>query len=190
MRRLTVALLVLTMSGAPAFAHAEHGTLASFQSGLLHPLSGLDHLAAMIAVGVWAAVAGGRRQWLWPASFVAAMIGGGALGLLGVGLPYVEPMIGVSVLSLGLLVALAVKAPVWIGSVVVAAFAMAHGFAHGVEIGGADVGGYVLGFAAATAALHGVGIALALIGSRTAGRMPARGLGAVTALVGVALLMR
>ena len=180
----------LCLAASPAYAHVGAGPVQSFQSGVLHPLGGLDHMAAMVAVGLWAAINGGRKVWIWPVAFVVTMLAGAGLGFAGVGLPYVEPAIAASVIILGILAALALKAPTAVGAVLIALFAVAHGQAHGTELGEAAAGAYMTGFAFATAALHGVGIVIALVGTRIAGMTPARVAGAATALAGVSLLIR
>jgi urease accessory protein len=175
------------LAATPAFAHVGIGTTSGFAAGFAHPLSGLDHMTVMIAVGLWAALKGGKALWVWPASFVGVMLAGSALGMAGIPIPFVEPGILASVVALGLLVALAIDLPVWTGGLIVGLFALFHGHAHGTEVpesaGGLE---YMAGFALATAALHGVGIAAALsFGLRY--RSLIRAAGAACALVGVAL---
>ena len=174
---------------SPALAHVGLGTGSSFMSGLTHPLGGLDHLAAMVAVGIWAAVNGGRRLWMWPLIFVATMLVGALVGLQGIVVPYVEPAIAVSVLVLGLLAALEMKAPTWAGASLIAISALAHGHAHGTELAGASAAPYIAGFVIATAALHGVGILIAMVGLRIVGITPARAVGAAAAVAGVILIV-
>jgi urease accessory protein len=178
---------VATLAATPAFAHVGIGATSGFAAGFAHPLSGLDHMTVMIAVGLWAALKGGRALWVWPAAFVGVMLVGGALGMTGIPIPFVEPGILASVVALGLLVALAADLPVWTGALIIGLFALFHGHAHGTEVpetaGGLE---YMAGFALATAALHGVGIAAALsFGLRY--RSLVRAAGAACALVGVAL---
>lgn len=171
----------------PVFAHTGVSTHGTFFSGLLHPLSGLDHLAAMISVGLWASVVGGKRVWAWPLAFVSAMIAGGILGFSGVYLPAVEPLIAASVIVLGLAVTAVLNAPVWLGAAVVGAMAVFHGHAHGTEAPGGDWLWYALGFVAATAALHMSGIALGQFLQR---EWPVRLVGGATAALGVLLLLQ
>lgn len=146
-RLLAVALL---LAAAPAEAHTGH--MASFAAGVAHPLLGLDHLLAMVAVGLWAARIGGHARWLVPLSFLAAM----ALGTV-LPVPFAEPGILVSVLVLGLLVLWAPKLPLWAPMAVAALFALAHGHAHGTELPGVTA---AFGFLLATAALQGLGLVL------------------------------
>lgn len=154
---LTVALAL------PAAAHTGHAGHAMFQEGLLHPLNGIDHLLAMVAVGIWAAQNGGKAIWLLPASFIAMLAGGAAFGMAGVELPAVEAGIAASVAVLGLLVLLNKRVPVAAGMLLVGAFAVLHGHAHGAEMPqAADPVLYSLGFLLSTAMLHAAGIAIGL----------------------------
>ncbi len=188
MKRLVLTLLALALGSSAALAHVGVGSTASFAAGVAHPLSGIDHMAVMIAVGLWAALKGGRALWAWPAAFVGVMLIGGALGTLHVPVPFVEPGILASVVALGLLVALAVDLPVWLGAVVIAVFALLHGHAHGSEvaetINGAE---YMAGFALVTGGLHLAGIGFALGLSRVRLRGVVRAAGAVCVLIGVGL---
>jgi urease accessory protein len=187
LRRSILTAATLAAATAPAFAHmnaAEHGSLLA---GVSHPLFGADHILAMVAVGLWAALIGGRALWLVPSAFVGTMLVGFALALSGVSLPFVEPAILASVVALGRLVALAVRLPTALSAVVVGLFALFHGYAHGGELGGAGAGSFALGFALSTAILHGLGLVLgrSLGGS---GLLP-RLLGGATALGGLALMV-
>src|SRR5262244_1162101 len=132
--------------------------IESFLFGIAHPLSGVDHILAMIAVGLWAVLAGGRAIWIWPMSFVAAMLAGFVVASSGVPMPLVEPALSSSVVILGLFVALAVNAPLWLGAATAGLFAFFHGHAHGAEAATASLIPYAAGFALATAALHVIGI--------------------------------
>lgn len=181
--------ILAALAATPALAHVGVGGTSGFVSGFLHPILGPDHVLAMIAVGLWAGLVGGRALWVWPAAFVGVMMTGGVMGMAGVPLPFVEPGILASVIVLGLAVALAVRAPVWLGAVVIGFFAMFHGHAHGTEVpetaGGVE---YLIGFAIATAILHGVGIGLAVGATRVGlSRTVIRVLGAAVAAAGVAL---
>jgi urease accessory protein len=165
---------------AAAFAHTGHGSADGLASGFLHPFAGLDHVAAMVAVGLWAGRFGGHGIVLLPAAFVLTMAGGAGIAFLGVGLPAVEVALAISVVALGVFVALDVRVPTAGAMAIVAAFALFHGHAHGAEMtSGASAAAYAAGFLAATAVLHAAGIA--------AGRMASRGMlrfggGAVAAL--------
>jgi urease accessory protein len=155
-RLLSVSLMVL-----PALAQANTGVgpAQGITYGFLHPLLGLDHLLAMVAIGLWAAQLGGRALWVVPASFVGVMTLGGLAGMARLNLPMVETGILISVLMLGILIAFAVRLPAWAGALLVGGFALFHGHAHGTEMP-ANLSGwlYAVGFVAATAALHSVGI--------------------------------
>ena len=178
---------VLLAATTPAFAHPGHGA-ESFAAGVAHPLTGLDHIAVMVAVGLWAALKGQRALWVWPATFVGVMLIGGALGMAHVPVPFVEPGILASVVALGLLVALAVDPPVFVGVLVIGVFAIFHGHAHGAEVA-ENVGGfeYMTGFAIATASLHAIGIGFALTMQRASLRPAIRAAGAVCVLIGAGL---
>jgi urease accessory protein len=189
MRRL-LPITLLVVAATPAYAHVGQHLGFSAASGFAHPLMGIDHLAAMIAVGLWAAIAGGKRIWIWPAAFVVAMLVGGLLGPAGIAVPQVEPLIAFSIVVLGLLVAIGVSAPIPVGAALIAAFAIFHGHAHGVEASAEGWAGYALGFAAATALLHAAGIGVGLGLQRTIGLRSARALGAATAVLGVFILMQ
>ena len=177
---------VLLAATTPAFAHPGHGA-ESFAAGVAHPLTGLDHIAVMVAVGLWAALKGGKAIWAWPLAFVGVMLVGGTLGMVHVPLPFVEPGILASVVALGLLVALAVDLPISAGVAIISVFALLHGHAHGTEVP-EDAAGldYMAGFALATAMLHLVGIAAGLA-SGLKYRALARAAGAACAAIGVGL---
>jgi urease accessory protein len=188
MKKLLTIATLLAAGISPALAHIGVGSTASFAAGVAHPLGGIDHMTVMVAVGLWAALKGGRALWVWPCAFVGVMLAGGALGMLHGPVPFVEPGILASVVALGLLVALAVDLPVWLGAVVAAVFALLHGHAHGSEVA-ENVGGieYMAGFALATATLHAIGIAFALILQRAHLRPLIRVAGAVCVLIGAGL---
>ncbi|HKU63758.1 MAG TPA: HupE/UreJ family protein [Rhizomicrobium sp.] len=156
----------LLAAALPAAAHPGHGPITSFAAGVQHPLSGMDHLLAMIAVGLWAGLCGGRREWLWPATFVSSMVAGGVIGMFAVSPVPVEPAILVSVMVLGLATTLSLRAPLVFGGILIAVFGMAHGYAHGTEIPHiAHKLDFAAGFTMATAMLHMVGV-LAAAGLR------------------------
>jgi urease accessory protein len=182
------ALLLAAAAAAPALAHTgvEHAT--SFSSGFLHPLTGPDHVLAMVAVGLWAGVNGGRAVWAWPVAFVSVMLVGGALGMMGVPLPMVEPGILASVIVLGLLVLTAARVPVVVGVLLVGVFAVLHGYAHGAELPAAAAAiSFSAGFALATVLLHAAGLGIAFLSAREGGGLQVRAAGGVVAACGVAL---
>jgi urease accessory protein len=186
-RRVVAFTALFAATAAPAFAHLdpnEHGSLAS---GFTHPLSGADHMLAMIAVGLWAAQMGGKARWAVPAAFVSVMALGFVLALAGAPLPFAEPAILASVVGLGLLVAMAVRLPVTVGAGIVGIFALFHGYAHGGELGSATAISFGIGFVLATAALHAVGLTLGLLIARHLA-VATRLLGAITALAGAYLI--
>jgi urease accessory protein len=169
---------------------------SSFALGFVHPLHGADHLVAMVAVGVWGAIAGGRAIRVWPMAFVATMLVGFATAVLGIAVPFAEPAIWLSVVVLGLFVALAVNAPVWCGAALIGLFAFLHGHVHGTEAAtssllhgtGAATSSllaFASGLAIATGALHVAGIGLCRVGSSSTGRVALRTMGAVAAFGGI-----
>jgi urease accessory protein len=180
----------LTLIPAAAFAHTGAGEAHGFASGFAHPLGGLDHILAMVTVGIFAWQLGGRALWLVPGSFVLAMTAGAALGMAGVALPFVEFGVAASVIVLGGVVAFARGAPIAIAIAVVALFAIFHGHAHGTEMPLDAAGGaYAAGFMLATALLHAAGIALGCAIGRVAdGRAGYRLGGSLVALAGLAIL--
>ncbi|RWQ72414.1 MAG: HupE/UreJ family protein [Mesorhizobium sp.] len=186
-KRTSLSAVLLLAAAMPAYAHVGIGTTSSWSAGFMHPLSGLDHLTAMIAVGLWAALKGGKAVVAWPLAFVGVMLAGGALGMLQVPLPFIEPGILASVVALGLLVALAVDLPVSTGVAIIGLFALFHGQAHGTEVPENASGlGYMAGFAVATALLHATGLIAGLgLGIRFPGL--ARAAGGACAAVGAGL---
>jgi urease accessory protein len=175
-------------AAGPSLAHGPADSAMSFAAGFSHPLNGLDHILVMLAVGLWSVLAGGRAIWVWPIAFVATMLVGFLAATLGLQLPGVGAVISSSMVVLGILVALAVRAPVWAGAVVVALFAFFHGHAHGTEATAVNLLAYGSGFALATAGLHGAGITLALLAERLSGEVAVRAAGALTLVSGIALL--
>ena len=175
---------------APGLAQAHPGFhAAGFLHGAAHPVTGLDHICAMIAVGLWAAQRGGRAVWLVPVSFVSMMLVGGVLGAMGMPLPQVETGIALSVLVLGLLVCAAVRLPVWASALIVGMFAIFHGYAHTTETPmNVSVLTYGIGFLLATAALHVVGIGLGLTLTRLRNVSLVRFAGGAIAVCGVVFL--
>ncbi|MDO9468717.1 MAG: HupE/UreJ family protein [Thiobacillus sp.] len=181
----TIALITLCLFAGTASAHTGSHTVTGFVSGLTHPLLGLDHLLAMIAIGLWAAQQGGRALWAVPAAFVGAMVLGGSLALSGMALPHVETAIAASVLVLGLLIATRRQWTVPLGMALAAGFAVFHGYAHGLEMPlAASPMLYALGFVLATVFLHVAGIA-----GHHAGRRAVQWAGAGIAATGLALMV-
>ncbi|AGI26248.1 HupE/UreJ family protein [Pseudomonas sp. MT3] len=149
--------IALLLTPAVAFAHPGHGDHGLI-AGLAHPVTGLDHLLAMFAVGLWAAQQQGAARLALPCTFVAAMLAGGLVGFEGLQVPFMETGIAASVLALGLCVALAVRPPLFLAMGATALFALAHGVAHGLELPELSSPWlYAAGFVAATAALHAAG---------------------------------
>lgn len=183
-------LLPLLALALPTLAHAHTGAghFHGFGDGVAHPIFGLDHLLAMVAVGLWAAQLGGRAVWAVPASFVAVMALGGILGMAGLQLPMVETGILTSVLLLGLLIAFAVRLPLWASASVVGFFALFHGFAHGAEMPETGSGYlYAAGFILATSALHAVGVGLGVAMKKVPFAPALRVAGALVLVAGVLL---
>ena len=184
---LSVALFALP---AIALAHEETGVVSGFVSGFLHPLFGLDHVVAMVAVGLLGAVMGSPAIWLLPVVFPLVMAFGGALGVIGVPLPGIEIGIALSGIVLGLLVAFAVRPNIWLAAILVGAFAIFHGHAHGTELpAAASPLAYGVGFVVATGMLHLCGIAIGLLFRWPAGRIVVRTAGLAIAMVGGYFLM-
>ncbi len=189
--RLTPLLAAALLIPGAAFAHTGIGAHGGspFAAGFLHPLLGADHVLTMIAVGLFAAMTGGRARWAYPCAFVAAMVGGGLAGFEGADLPVIEPTILASVVVLGAAIAFAIRPPLPLACGVIALFGAAHGYAHGIEAAGLGGLPYALGFVLATSILHGVGLGLGF-GAGSLGRPAlARGLGALTCLGGVLLVL-
>jgi urease accessory protein len=188
---MVVGLLVVlaAVSAAPALAHTGDGLSGGFIGGFGHPLFGPDHVAAMVAVGLWGAFLGTPAIWLLPIVFPLVMALGGVLGILGVPLPGVEIGIAASAIVLGLMVALAAQPPLVIAAVLVGAFAIFHGHAHGAELPpGANVVAFSIGFVVATGLLHLAGISFGLLSRWPAGRIAVRAAGGAIALAGVVFL--
>ncbi len=192
MRAATYALAVATLAlatAAPAFAHEGQGVAGGFVSGFMHPILGWDHVAAMVAVGLWGAFLGPPSIWLLPIVFPLVMAFGGALGIAGVPLPAVETGIAASAVVLGIMVALGARPPIWAAAVVVGGFAIFHGYAHGTELPvAADAVAYAVGFVVATGLLHLVGITFGLATKWEAGKFAVRTVGGIIAIAGLAFL--
>lgn len=185
--KVLVPVAAAALVASPALAHVGPGAHDSFAAGFGHPFSGLDHMLAMVAVGLWAAMLGGRALILVPAAFVGVMMLGFIAGAAGVPLPFVEPAILASVVVLGLLVALALPMSALAGGALVGFFALFHGHAHGTEVGTAGFLAYGAGFVAATVLLHVIGIVSGIALGRF-GPVLLRVAGGATALGGLMLM--
>lgn len=188
---LKVSFLSITfvLFAVQASAHTGESINSGFASGFWHPILGWDHVVAMIAVGMWGAFLGTPSIWILPIVFPLVMAIGGAFGIAGVPLPAVETGIALSGVVLGLLVAFAVKAPIWAASIIVGLFAIFHGHAHGTELPQAfSAYGYAVGFVVGTGLLHMVGIGIGFLTTSRIGTLAVRATGGGIALVGAAFL--
>lgn len=188
------AAVVLTAGILPSLAQAHPGIPGhthGFANGVMHPFTGLDHLLAMTAVGIWAAQRGGRALWLAPLSFVSVMAVGGILGMSGFGqIPLIEQAIAASVLVFGIFIATAVQLPLKAAIGVIGMFALFHGYAHGAEMPATASGWlYGLGFVLATASLHLFGIGLGLAAQQTGWKRLIRCAGCLIAAGGAYLIL-
>ncbi|MDP4021932.1 HupE/UreJ family protein [Methylobacterium sp. NEAU 140] len=189
MKRLLPLAAALLLLPQAALAHPGHGAATGAEAGFLHPLLGADHVLAMVAVGLLAALRGGRALWALPAAFLTLMTVGAGLGMAGVALPYAETGIALSIVAFGLAAMVGLRAPVAALAALVGGFALFHGHAHGAEMPETASGlAYGLGFLAATAGLHAAGIGLGLAGARLGTSRAAPALGAGVAAAGLALM--
>ncbi len=185
-RRIFVHAAVAVLAATAAAAHEDEAAGGGFVTGFLHPIFGWDHVAAMVAVGLWGAFLGAPAIWALPVAFPLVMAVGGGLAVGAVSFPAVELGIAVSALAIGLMVALALRPPLWVAAAIVAFFALFHGYAHGVEMPDAtNPVAYAVGFVLATGLLHLAGVAFGLLAGWRAGRLAVRGAGGVIALAGV-----
>ncbi len=181
---------VIVAAPCLAQAHSDAGAVGGLLSGFLHPLSGWDHIAAMVAVGIWGAFLGSPAMWALPVIFPVVMAFGGALGVLGVPMPGVETGIAFSGVVLGGMIAFAAKPPLWFAGLLVAIFATFHGYAHGAELPhAANAVTYAVGFVTATGLLHLGGIAIGLLIRWQWGRVAVRTAGGLIAATGFAFLL-
>jgi urease accessory protein len=186
---IAAGLALVLVYAAPAYAHVGGGGLGGFASGFTHPIFGYDHLLAMLAVGIWGAQMGGRAVWTLPVTFPLVMAGGGILGMAGVPLPSVEVGVALSMLVLGLAIAFAWRPFEPVALVIIAAFAIFHGYAHGAELPtAADPAAYSVGFVTATGLIHVVGIATGLLIGKLLNGWVSRGLGGAIAVGGLYFL--
>jgi len=189
--RVASLALVSILLPASALAHVRGGEAIGLASGLQHPVSGLDHVLAMVAVGLWGAQLGAPAIWLLPVTFPMVMAFGGMLGLAGVKLPGIELGIACSAIALGVAVCLELRPVPWAAALLVGMFAVFHGHAHGTELPpGANGLLYSIGFVVATGTLHALGIGIGLVHRWPAGRTALRAAGAVVALAGATFLWR
>lgn len=185
-------LLAVILCFAVAFsalAHSGEGYGGGFVAGFTHPILGWDHVAAMVAVGLWGAFLGAPAIWILPVVFPLVMAFGAVAGILGIPVPAIETGIALSAVVLGLMIAFAVKPPILIAAVIVGAFAIFHGYAHGTELPSTvNAFAYAVGFVVSTGLLHLIGIAFGVLVKWPAGRMAVRGAGGLISLAGVAFL--
>ena len=191
-RRATIPFLLIavcfTLAG-PALAHSGDGYGGGFIAGFTHPILGWDHVAAMVAVGLWGAFLGAPAIWILPVVFPLVMAFGAVAGILGIPVPAVETGIALSAVVLGLMIVFTVKPPIWVAAVIVGAFAIFHGYAHGTELPATvNAFAYAVGFVISTGLLHLIGIAFGLLVKWPAGRVAVRGAGGVISLAGIAFL--
>ncbi len=187
-RTLVTGLLLMTFASA-ASAHESAGLTGGFISGFFHPILGWDHVAAMVAVGLWGAFLGSPAIWVLPIVFPLVMAFGGALGVMGVPVPAVETGIALSAVVIGAMVAFAIRSPIWVAAVIVGAFAIFHGHAHGTELpSAANPLSYSVGFVFATGLLHIAGIAFGLLVRWPVGKYAVQAGGGFIALAGFGFL--
>ena len=192
-RLLALSLLVLLPQIASAHPghDGDHDFEWGFSAGVTHPLTGVDHLLAMVAVGLWAAQLGGRARYAVPAAFVGAMAIGAALTRFGVALPIIEPLVAASVVALGLLIAIKIRVPAAVGAIIAAGFALFHGAAHASEFQSTTngMGAYAAGFLLATAGLHLAGFGFGHALEKRQHREATGLIGAAVALSGAVMLL-
>jgi urease accessory protein len=182
---------LLLLTPAPAFAHVQQGAAAGFLTGFVHPISGLDHVLAMVAVGLWGAQLGVPAIWVLPVAFPLVMAFGGMLGLIGVPVPGIEYGIAASAILLGAAVMFEVRASLFATALLVGIFAIFHGHAHGTELPpGQSALFYSMGFVIATGCLHALGIGIGVVHRWTWGQRLLRAAGAVVAVGGVAFMWK
>ena len=185
----TLLKLFLVLYPLTAFAHQRGGETIGFLSGFEHPLSGLDQILAMVAVGMWGAQLGARAIWVLPVVFPMVMAFGGMIGLMGIHLPGIELCIALSAVALGIAVLSEARPKLWVAAIIVGFFAIAHGHAHGSELPvGANSLLYSIGFVIATGLLHACGIGIGLVHKWPAGRVALRAAGVVVTAGGVFFL--
>lgn len=188
--KLAVPAIVLVWA-LPVHAHVERGQAAGFLTGLSHPISGWDHILAMVSVGLWGAQLGSPAIWMLPVTFPMVMAFGGMLGLIGILFPGVEVGIAISALALGIMVLGEIRPPLAVAAVLVGFFAVFHGHAHGTELPAGQSGLlYSMGFVIATGCLHALGITIGLIHRWSTGKIVLRTAGGLVAVAGCYFLWR
>ncbi|HKR83214.1 MAG TPA: HupE/UreJ family protein [Terriglobales bacterium] len=188
--RLAATIAGVGVLSAPALAHATAGQAKGLVTGFIHPLSGLDHILAMVAVGIWGAQLKRPAIWVLPIAFPMVMSIGGLLGVRGVPIPGVEIGVAASAVVLGIVIAAQLTPPLWVAGLIVSAFAIFHGHAHGTELPkAASPLSYALGFVLATGLLHATGIVIGLLDLWPLGARALRIAGGFIAATGVVLLV-
>ncbi len=189
--RTKLLFLLVFFCSSPLYAHTDVASLqGGFLNGFMHPILGLDHVVAMVAVGLWGVFLGKPAIWVLPIVFPLVMALGGALGVAGVDIPYIETGIALSGVVIGLAVAFKVRPPLWVAAIIVAAFAIFHGHAHGTELpNAANPLIYSIGFVTATGLLHLVGIIFGELTRWSWGTIVVRAAGAGIALIGLSFLL-
>lgn len=187
-KSLILTTILSMLATLPAYAHTGIGAVHGLLDGIIHPLIGIDHLLVMLAVGLWAAMRGGKSLWLLPLAFVTAMGVGAGLSMLGITINAAETWVAASVVAAGVLVWRNTRMSSVLAVALVSVFALAHGYVHALELtDGANALAYSAGFLLTTAALHGLGLAVGLLAAARL-RMLGAVLGLICALVGVGLL--
>ncbi|MBO9451413.1 HupE/UreJ family protein [Tropicibacter sp. R16_0] len=185
---LAVSVFLLSFPGM-SMAHSGDGYGGGFVAGFTHPVLGWDHVAAMVAVGLWGAFLGAPAIWTLPIVFPLVMALGAVAGIVGIPVPGVETGIALSAVVLGLMIVFALKPAVWISAVIVGVFAIFHGYAHGTELPATvNAFAYAVGFVIATGLLHLCGIAFGMLVKWPVGRVAVRGAGGLISLAGLAFL--
>ncbi len=191
MKRARVLCLGAAVLPAVVNAHTSGVAIPNFTSGFLHPLTGVDHFLAMLAVGIWGALLGGRALWLLPVAFPLMMTVGAVTGIAGLRFSGAEPAVIASVVVLGGVIALNVRVKLWAALAIVAPFALSHGYAHGVELPDPSAAAdYCAGFILATGLIHLGGIALGFIETFRNGLRVLRSVGAGIAGTGLLLAVQ
>ncbi len=189
MGRIASLSCALVCISSVAYGHEGAGIAGGFVSGFAHPILGWDHVAAMVAVGLWGAFLGSPAIWILPVVFPLVMAFGGALGVMGIPIPSIETGIAVSAIVLGAMVAFAIRPPLWVAAILVGVFAIFHGHAHGTELpSAANPLAYSAGFVISTGMLHLSGIAFGLLVRWPAGKIAVRTFGVFISIAGVGFL--